>query len=135
MQGMCHGQVYGRREVPVQGGLPAELVQVCRDGMTRGGGSFGELYISIRYIIHHRYPFMVLLVRGSAESRSVDLSAWQLIVGFSAFWRLEEKVPISTSVRSPFLNLGNYTHCKPYTAPTTVLAITQPELLVCTLQE
>lgn len=32
--------------------------------MTRGGGSFGELYISIRYIIHHRYPFMVLLVRG-----------------------------------------------------------------------
>jgi hypothetical protein len=64
MQGMCHGQFYGRREVPVQGGLPAKLVQVCRDGMMRGGGSFWELYIS-RYLYGATGTW-------SAESRSVD---------------------------------------------------------------
>jgi hypothetical protein len=76
---------------------------------------------------------MVLLVRGLLRvgplTERMAIDSWVF-----CFLAVEGK-GISTSVRSPFLNLGNYTHCKPYTAPMTVLQITRLELLVCTLQE
>lgn len=43
--------------------------------MTRGGGSFWELHISIRYIMIHRYLYGATGT-WSAESRCMAIDSW-----------------------------------------------------------
>lgn len=62
MQRLCHGQLYGRREVPIQRGLPAELVQVCGDGVIVGMEFVGVCMLTSSILMIYHY------IHGSSDA-------------------------------------------------------------------